>query len=221
MLTEKYWKYTIPQELANTFRTAIENNDLDGLKESIDRIYSWMLEEELIDNDDYKSYSEPVIAAEDEADLNHELSDLYDLCDNLAIWIPLYDEVAEEDEEIESEESSEEIEAEEESLEEDLDSDEKEAIEDKTPEIGPDLGLSTLLIQAINDEWNTIEFYNNLIATAEQEGHEDIVAVVRDINTEENIHVGQLQELLKKLSPITDNIEKGEEEAEEQIGEMK
>lgn len=211
MLTEKYWKYTVPQELANTFRTAIENSDLDGLKESIDRIYSWMLEEELIDNDDYEAYSESVMAAEDEADLNYELSDLYDLCDNLTIWIPLYDKVAEEDEEIESEE---------EPLEEDLEPDEKEAIEDKTPEIGPDLGLSTLLIQAINDEWNTIEFYNNLIATAEQEGHEDIVAIVRDINAEENIHVGQLQELLKKISPITDNIEKGGEEAVEQMEDM-
>lgn len=211
MLTEKYWKYTIPQELANTFRAAIENSDLEDLKESIDRIYSWMLEEELIDEDDYESYSESVMAAEDEDDLDYELSDLYDLCDNLAIWIPLYDAEAEEDEEIESEE---------ESLEEDLDSDEKEAIEDKTPEIGPDLGLSTLLIKAINDEWNTIEFYNNLIATAEQEGHEDIVAIVRDINTEENIHVGQLQELLKKISPITDNIEKGGEEAVEQMEDM-
>ena len=211
MLTEKYWKYTIPQELANPFRAAIENSDLEGLKESIDRIYSWMLEEELIDEDDYESYSESVMAAEDEDDLDYELSDLYDLCDNLAIWIPLYDEAAEEDEEIESEE---------ETLEEDLDSDEEEAIEDKTPEIGPDLGLSTLLIKAINDEWNTIEFYNNLIATAEQEGHEDIVAVVRDINAEENIHVGQLQELLKKISPITDNIEKGGEEAAEQVEEI-
>ena len=211
MLTEKYWKYTIPQELANTFRAAIENNDLEGLKESIDRIYSLMLEEELIDNDDYEAYSESVMAAEDEADLNYELLDLYDLCDNLAVEIPSYKEVAEEDEEIESEE---------EPLEEDLEPDEKEAIEDKTPEIGPDLGLSTLLIKAINDEWNTIEFYNNLIATAEQEGHEDIVAVVRDINTEENIHVGQLQELLKKISPITDNIEKGGEEAVEQMEDM-
>ena len=212
MLTEKYWKYTIPQELANTFRAAIENNDLDGLKESIDKIYSWMLEEELIDEDDYGAYSASVMDAEDEDDLDYELSELYDLCDNLAIWIPpLYDEVAEEDEEIESEE---------EPLEEDLEPDEKEAIEDKTPEIGPDLGLSTLLIQAINDEWNTIEFYNNLIATAEQEGHEDIVAIVRDINAEENIHVGQLQELLKKISPITDNIEKGGEEAVEQMEDM-
>ena len=211
MLTDKYWKYTIPQELANPFWAAIENSDLEGLKESIDRIYSWMLEEELIDEDDYESYSESVMAAEDKDDLNYELSDLYDLCDNLAIWIPLYDAEAEEDEEIESEE---------ETLEEDLDSNEEEAIEDKTPEIGPDLGLSTLLIKAINDEWNTIEFYNNLIATAEQEGHDDIVAVVRDINTEENIHVGQLQELLKKISPITDNIGKGEEEAAEQVEEI-
>lgn len=211
MLTEKYWKYTIPQELANPFRAAIENSDLEDLKESIDRIYSWMLEEELIDEDDYESYSESVMAAQDEDDLDYELSDLYDLCDNLSIWIPLYDAEAEEDEEIESEE---------ETLEEDLDSDEEEAIEDKTPEIGPDLGLSTLLIKAINDEWNTIEFYNNLIATAEQEGHEDIVAVVRDINAEENIHVGQLQELLKKISPITDNIGKGEEEAAEQVEEI-
>lgn len=35
---------------------------------------------------------------------------------------------------------------------------------DPTPEIGPELGISDLLISAINDEWNTISMYNNMIA---------------------------------------------------------
>ena len=73
MLTEKYLKYTIPQELANPFWAAIENSDLEGLKESIDRIYSWMLEEELIDEDDYESYSESVMDAEDKDGLRNLL----------------------------------------------------------------------------------------------------------------------------------------------------
>ena len=40
MLTEKYRKYTIPQELANPFRTAIENSDLEDLKETMPSTYN-------------------------------------------------------------------------------------------------------------------------------------------------------------------------------------
>ena len=35
---------------------------------------------------------------------------------------------------------------------------------DPTPAQGPELGISDLLIGAINDEWNTISMYNNMIA---------------------------------------------------------
>lgn len=85
------------------------------------------------------------------------------------------------------------------------------------PPLGPEAGLSSLLIDAINEEWKTIDKYNSLVITARNEGFEDISRVLEEINTEENRHVGQLQELLKTISPNTEAISDGEEEAEDYI----
>lgn len=85
------------------------------------------------------------------------------------------------------------------------------------PSYGPDAGLSEMIINAINDEWETISVYNSLAITAREEGREDIARVIDDINQEENKHVGQLQEVLKLLSPVTNEIESGEEEGKEQL----
>ena len=92
-------------------------------------------------------------------------------------------------------------------------------IENETPnppEIGYDTGLSVEIIDAINDEWNTIAKYNQLLANLKDE---DMVNVIKDIVAEENTHVGQLQKILETISPNVSNIEKGELEADQQIGE--
>ena len=44
-----------------------------------------------------------------------------------------------------------------------------------------------------------------------------IEAVIKDILVEENKHIGQLQELLKAVSPNAENIEAGVDEAKEQV----
>ena len=85
------------------------------------------------------------------------------------------------------------------------------------PEIGPGAGLTSLLIDSINKEWDTINEYNSIAITAEDAGYETIAKVLEEINTEENKHVGQLQELLKLLSPNAEAIDQGKEEAEDQI----
>lgn len=85
------------------------------------------------------------------------------------------------------------------------------------PPIGPEAGVSSLLIDAINSEWETIDKYNTLAMNARIEGFDQIASVLEEINTEENKHVGQLQELLKTLSPNASAIQEGEEEAKEQI----
>ena len=77
--------------------------------------------------------------------------------------------------------------------------------------------IADMLIKSINDEWTTISEYNTLIANAESEGYNDIAQVVRDINAEENIHVGQLQAALETLSSQTSAIDAGKEEGEEQL----
>lgn len=92
----------------------------------------------------------------------------------------------------------------------------------KGPKAGSDYGISELLISSINDEWETIKKYNDLIATLRSEAsknpiYDSMIAVIDEINAEENRHVGQLQELLKTLSPNVNEIAKGEAEGREQL----
>lgn len=84
----------------------------------------------------------------------------------------------------------------------------------ETPE-GIDIGVSNLLINAINDEWETIASYNDIIANLQN--HEDMIPVIQDIVAEENKHVGQLQKILLQISPNVSNILQGEEEASQQM----
>lgn len=71
----------------------------------------------------------------------------------------------------------------------------------KGPQEGPEAGMATLLNTAIQDEFSTIQLYNDIAVTARAEGFEDIANVIDAINTDENTHVGQLQDLLKTISP--------------------
>ena len=85
------------------------------------------------------------------------------------------------------------------------------------PKVGPESGVAAMLIDAINGEWETINEYNSIALMAREEGMNDIASVIDEINTEENKHVGQLQELLKLVSPNANAISEGEAEAREQV----
>ncbi len=90
------------------------------------------------------------------------------------------------------------------------------------PELGPNVGIADVIMSSINDEFNTIRNYNSLIATMQNENTEDysaFIKVIQDINVEENKHVGQLQEILKQISPNATQIEAGKDEAQEQMAE--
>lgn len=91
------------------------------------------------------------------------------------------------------------------------------------PAAGADTGVAGELIALINDEWEAIEGYNNAIATlratAEQNPfYLEAVKVLEEISAEENVHVGQLQEVLKHISPNAAEINKGTKEAKSQLG---
>ena len=88
------------------------------------------------------------------------------------------------------------------------------------PTEGPESGLASLLNTAVQDEFKTIQMYNDIAVNARAEGFEDIATVVDEINTEENKHVGQLQELLKTVSPNAKAIDTGEIEGQQQIGKV-
>lgn len=85
------------------------------------------------------------------------------------------------------------------------------------PKEGPEFGLSSLLNEAIQEELKTVDFYNSIAITARDSGYEDIAKLVDEINTEENKHIGQLQEALKSISPNAIAIEDGAEEGQEQL----
>lgn len=54
---------------------------------------------------------------------------------------------------------------------------------------------------------------------AELEGFHDVAKVFKDIVNEENVHIGQLEQCMKLVSPNADSIVSGEIEAEGQLGE--
>jgi len=89
----------------------------------------------------------------------------------------------------------------------------------ETPAPGVDTDISSVLMALIKDEYEAIDGYNNSIATIIAEGnneYKNIIAILKDIANEENIHVGQLQAALKLVSPNAASINKGEQEAVEE-----
>ena len=91
------------------------------------------------------------------------------------------------------------------------------------PSEGADTGVASELISLINDEWEAVEGYNNAIASLrsvinENPFYESAIKVLEEISSEENAHIGQLQEVLKQISPNAAEIEKGKVEAENQLG---
>lgn len=82
---------------------------------------------------------------------------------------------------------------------------------------GTDSTISNMLIELINGEWNTIADYNNFVNACKQSGNIDLVSIIEDITNEEANHVGMLQTALKTLSPNTETIEDGQEEAEKDL----
>lgn len=91
------------------------------------------------------------------------------------------------------------------------------------PAEGSDTGVAQELIALINDEWEAIQGYTNAIANlranlSSNSFYEDAIKVLEEISAEENAHVGQLQEILKRISPNAADIKKGEKEARSQLG---
>ena len=99
------------------------------------------------------------------------------------------------------------------------------AIEEQSqvPVTDEDFGLAGMLNALIQDEWQAIDGYNSALATVmgDNSFEEDLKAkckvVFEDILAEENLHIGQLQEFLKIVSPNAEVIADGEQEAKEDL----
>lgn len=89
------------------------------------------------------------------------------------------------------------------------------------PAMGLGTGLADNIIRLINDEWEAVQGYNDFIEVLRvSKSDESTINVIKDIVAEENKHVGQLQELLKRISPNANQIAIGEKEARNQLSSM-
>ena len=82
-----------------------------------------------------------------------------------------------------------------------------------TPE---EQGVATLITNSIADTWQKINDYNSMIATISSSGiinAEEIITIIKEIVDEENKTIGKLMSILQKVSPSTDNVDVGKEEA--------
>ena len=95
-ITEKRWRYQVSDKVAREFRDAVnaDDDDYERVRKAILAIYDDIHDNSnLLDDDDYEDWTEEVkdIDLDDEesaqSELNFELSNLYDFCDNASIWI--------------------------------------------------------------------------------------------------------------------------------------
>lgn len=85
---------------------------------------------------------------------------------------------------------------------------------------GPQAGLASVVNSLIVDEYEAIDGYTSAIATARAEGYEDVAKVLEDISSEESVHVGQLQEVMKLFDPGAVKVDDGAAEAAEQLNNL-
>ena len=85
---------------------------------------------------------------------------------------------------------------------------------------GPQAGLASVVNSLIVDEYEAIDGYTSAIATARAEGYEDVAKVLEDISSEESVHVGQLQEIMKLFDPGAVKVDDGAAEAAEQLNNL-
>lgn len=87
------WNYEIDKDAALGLRDAIESEDGVAIAAMIQSIYQEMMDlipEDIISDEELQDYIDEIdgIDEDDEDEINYQLSNLYDLCDNLGIWIP-------------------------------------------------------------------------------------------------------------------------------------
>ena len=92
-LTEKRWNYSVTDSIAKKFHDAVnaEDEDFERVRDAIIAVYDDIHDNtDLLDDDDYEDWVTEGVAIvdfDDEDDVNWELNNLYDFCDNAGIWI--------------------------------------------------------------------------------------------------------------------------------------
>ena len=76
------------------------------------------------------------------------------------------------------------------------------------------LNLTTMLSALIKGEWDAIDQYNSVLSTLESFDNELATETLKEIVSEEYIHVGQLEKLAQDVNPDAENITTGYEHDE-------
>jgi len=84
-------------------------------------------------------------------------------------------------------------------------------IDTTVPEAGPEVGVETLLMQAIKDIYGMIDGYNSLSIALTDIGNESASVAIADIIRMEHSNIGVLQDILKEISPNAEAIDINEE----------
>ena len=76
------------------------------------------------------------------------------------------------------------------------------------------LNLTTMLSALIKGEWDAIDQYNSALSTLESLDNDLATETLKEIVSEEYIHVGQLEKLAQDINPDAENITTGYEHDE-------
>ena len=76
------------------------------------------------------------------------------------------------------------------------------------------LNLTTMLSALIRGEWDAIDQYNSVLSTLESLDNDLATETLKEIVSEEYIHVGQLEKLAQDINPDAENITTGYEHDE-------
>ena len=76
------------------------------------------------------------------------------------------------------------------------------------------LSLTAMLSALIKGEWDAIDQYNSVLSTLESLDNDLATETLKEIVSEEYIHVGQLEKLAQDINPDAENITTGYEHDE-------
>lgn len=79
--------------------------------------------------------------------------------------------------------------------------------------------VADMMISAINAKYDHIRDLNSIVTTLEECGRSEYVDIIKEMLENEHRMIGQLQEIVKEVSPEAEEVEVGKEEAEDSLNE--
>lgn len=87
-----------------------------------------------------------------------------------------------------------------------------------TPEGESDTAIASIIAQILQDKWEEVDNINScLISIVDLENSDMLAEILKNIESDTMIHIGELQHALSLISPNAKNIEQGRAEAAQDI----